>query len=75
MANNLELAGRQYTLPYDRIARLCSILELQLMVLPNNPSIISKLARIYVSHNMDVTELVELLEKIKKMKVFCDVIL
>ncbi|XP_076626553.1 F-box only protein 21 [Colletes latitarsis] len=68
MANNLELAARQHTHPYDRTARLLSALELQHMVLPNDTSIISKLARIYILQNMDVTELMEILEKIKNEK-------
>lgn len=66
MANNLELATRQHIHLNGRVARLRSALELQHMMQPHNLYIFLHLCRFYVSHHMDLEELVKMLQNIRK---------
>lgn len=63
MANNLEVAGRQRTHLNGRAARLRSALELLHMVKPRDTNTILHLARFYILHQMDVTELIKTLNE------------
>lgn len=61
MANNLEVSGRQHTLPNGRVTRLRSALELLQLVNPQDLSARVSLARLYMLHNMDTKPLIDLL--------------
>lgn len=67
MASNLELAGRQRTHLNGRAARLRSALDLLHLVRPNDTGTILHLARFYILHQMDLTELVEILNNMHKV--------
>lgn len=67
MAHNLELAGRQRNQLMGRPARLRSVLELLHMLKPNDIENILNLARFYMCHQMDLTNLVNKLIDIQNV--------
>lgn len=70
MANNLEVAGRQRTQLNGRASRLRSALELLHTVRPYDTNTILHLARFYMLHQMDLSDLVTTLTTIQKVN-FC----
>ncbi|XP_023288869.1 F-box only protein 21 [Orussus abietinus] len=66
IANNLEAAGRQRTYLNGRAARLRSVLELLHLVKPRDNNTILDLARFYMLHQMDLTDLIKVLNNIQE---------